>query len=784
MGRAWQVADRRLSGRATHQVPRAPDVASHPRRRHAQPARHGRTARAHDFQARTLGPPPHPVPAVRGIPHRPSHRHPVCLPGPGVTPDGAVPFTCAAVPVAGPRRRTPSPLPEPPTRRRAGPRRTDRGSHMHLPIPPSDSDGVRPPVRGPAEPFPRRAGSQAPFAGVESTLSPFAGPGGPAAESHPASRAAPDHGPATRAQRPDLRRPAGTGDLRGPWAADRPRAGGGHRAGRRTLSRCQVRVAGREPLAVQARMVAADRARFVGTVRASADGGPDPDVVVERTRDADGTERITLRSASPASCACPSRSRSLRISRSSAPSPRAEPGPNCPPASTTRACDGPVPPAARSSPPTHHLPMPWPPRDCSAGSSNCHPVSTHSVELRVRPGSAGRPSRRPRRHEPVLRRPGHRRRPGSRHSWTPASRTSGRYCCATRGTRWTSTWRPARRGGFGLAPADALWAARMRCRSAPDWRRAPCGLAGPPSGPGESGLAFQARSGMPVRICRHLLRASRPGCSSSLLAEAGGGDSPSGRPSNCCPAAERCLRWLRSARPATAGYVPDLRPAARCVAKYRRTPTAPCCMAPICWTPTDVRVARSGAAGRRTAPEFRRTSGSRTGAAVVGRPRSPRTAGPVPHLGSRAAHLLDTGLLGGCDRAGPAGQGADRAARPAPGGPRPGLGMGSAHLVREGSGYNPFGHRGGAVRVQEQAWPSRTGRGRLRGEAAALLPGAGCGRGLSGTGCPRCTRASSATGAASRSRTRPPPGPPPGRRGRRGLLLASRRDPPDAPADR
>ncbi|OSP39466.1 glycogen debranching protein, partial [Streptomyces sp. 13-12-16] len=75
---------------------------------------------------------------------------------------------------------------------------------------------------------------------------------------------------------------------------------GFYRAGRRLLSRCQVRVAGREPLAVQARMVAADRARFVGTLRVSPRGdGPDPDVVVERTRCADGTERITLRSAAP-----------------------------------------------------------------------------------------------------------------------------------------------------------------------------------------------------------------------------------------------------------------------------------------------------------------------------------------------------------------------------------------------------------------------------------------------------------------------------------------------------
>ncbi|CAM5368903.1 hypothetical protein SALBM311S_02553 [Streptomyces alboniger] len=72
---------------------------------------------------------------------------------------------------------------------------------------------------------------------------------------------------------------------------------GFYRAGRRMLARCQVRVACREPIAVQGRSIAADRARFVGVLRASPGSGPDPDVVVERIRHADGTERITLHSA-------------------------------------------------------------------------------------------------------------------------------------------------------------------------------------------------------------------------------------------------------------------------------------------------------------------------------------------------------------------------------------------------------------------------------------------------------------------------------------------------------
>src|SRR5690606_19019149 len=70
-----------------------------------------------------------------------------------------------------------------------------------------------------------------------------------------------------------------------------------YRAGRRLLSRCLLRIGGREPLALQAGMAGADRARFTGTLRSTPHGSPDPDLLVERVRSADGTERITLHSA-------------------------------------------------------------------------------------------------------------------------------------------------------------------------------------------------------------------------------------------------------------------------------------------------------------------------------------------------------------------------------------------------------------------------------------------------------------------------------------------------------
>ncbi|WP_277752156.1 glycogen debranching N-terminal domain-containing protein, partial [Streptomyces sp. C] len=69
-----------------------------------------------------------------------------------------------------------------------------------------------------------------------------------------------------------------------------------YRSGRRLLSRCVLRVAGRDPVAVQGRSIGADRASFTATVRTGVEPGPDPDIGVERIRHADGTERITVRS--------------------------------------------------------------------------------------------------------------------------------------------------------------------------------------------------------------------------------------------------------------------------------------------------------------------------------------------------------------------------------------------------------------------------------------------------------------------------------------------------------
>lgn len=76
----------------------------------------------------------------------------------------------------------------------------------------------------------------------------------------------------------------------------------------------------------------------------------------------------------------------------------------------------------------------------------------------------------------------------------------------------------------------------------------------------------------------------------------------------------------------------------------------------------------------------------------------------LPQLGSAAAHLLDTGLLGGGVHAPGLLDGVQtgQLARLL-GSPAMDSGWGLRGLGAKEAAYNPFGHRGGAVRVQETA---------------------------------------------------------------------------------
>ncbi|WP_069884770.1 glycogen debranching N-terminal domain-containing protein [Streptomyces luteocolor] len=484
---------------------------------------------------------------------------------------------------------------------------------------------------------------------------------------------------------------------------------GFYRSGRRILSRCQLRVAGREPTAVQARMLSADSARFVATLRLSTDGGPDPEVVVERIRYADGTERIALHSAS---------ARPLRLPvEVSLGTDLAEVGL----VASGRA--GPELPAS-----VHDSGMRWSsatahcvvtadpaPEDALASAGllrweiDLPPGASRTVELRVRPEGGG-PIRAA--GHSALRSAATARAVGDDPRVQPLldrsvedlqalllrdpEHPTDTYLAA--GAPWRC----------GLAPAEALAAARM---ALPLGTRLAAGtlrtlarsqLAGP--GP---------KSGMipgPLRDAGPYLP---PGCTGTeatllfpvLLAEAWRWGLPGQEVAQLLPTAERCLRWLCSAVDDGVFLVDAAHPRgpARCEVQAHAHRAA--------LLGADLLDAhghgdslglRQWAGRLRSAFREAFWAEDRAG----GRPAAARLADGrlVPHLAGGAAHLLDTGLLG----SGTLAPGlldkvqTEQLARLL-GGPAMDTGWGLRSLGAKEATYNPFGHRGGAVRVHETA---------------------------------------------------------------------------------
>ncbi|MFE0177249.1 glycogen debranching N-terminal domain-containing protein [Streptomyces sp. NPDC059002] len=483
---------------------------------------------------------------------------------------------------------------------------------------------------------------------------------------------------------------------------------GFYRGGRRILSRCHVRVAGREPVAVQARMLSADSARFMATVCLPTDGGPDPEVVVERIRYADGTERITLHSAA---------GRHLRLPvEVSLGTDLAEVGM----VASGRA--GPELPAS-----VHDSGMRWssatghcvvtanpPPEDALASAGllrwevDLPPGASRSVELRVRPDGAG-----------PIRGVGHgttrsvagARAVGDDPRVQPLLHRSVEDLQALllRDSECPTDMYPAAGAPWrcGLAPAEALAAARM---ALPLGTRLAAGtlrtlarsqLAGP--GP---------RSGMIPGPLRDSGPHLPPGCTGTeatllfpvLLAEAWRWGLPAQEVEELLPAAEKCLRWLCTAV-GEGVFLPDAHPGglARCEIQAHAHRAA--------LLGADLLDAhgRTDTAGLRQWAE-RLRSGFReefwADDRAGGRPAAARLADGrlLPQLTSGAAHLLDTGLLG----AGALAPGlldkvqTEQLARLL-GGPAMDSGWGLRSLGAKEVSYNPFGHRGGAVRVQETA---------------------------------------------------------------------------------
>ncbi|MEV5884961.1 glycogen debranching N-terminal domain-containing protein [Streptomyces sp. NPDC052020] len=483
---------------------------------------------------------------------------------------------------------------------------------------------------------------------------------------------------------------------------------GYYRGGRRLLSRCLLRVAGREPLEVQARMAGADRARFVGTLRISAPPGPDPDLTVERIRHADGTERITLHSRA---------SRPLRLPVEVA-------------LGTDLADLGAI-ASGRAGPElpadVHAAGLRWagragtsvvtadpPPADALACAGvlrwevELPPGGSTSLELRVRPEGAG-PLRAVGRTATGWPSPAAAAGDDARVPALLRTSLDDLQALLLRDPAYPADLHLAAGAPWrcGLAPAEALAAARMTLplgtRLAAGTLRILARVQLSAPGPRSGVIPGPRRDAGP-----HL----PPGCSGTeatllfpvVLAEARRWGLSETETEQLLPAAERCLDWLR----ATVGdgpYVPDPRPdgPVRCEtqAHAHRAALLGADLLDSCGRPGAEEL-RQWAQHLRTA--FRRDFW--TDDPSGGRPAAARTPDGrlVPHLGAAAAHLLDTGLLGGGEQA-PGLLDKARTGRLARllSGPAMDTGWGLRGLGAKEPGHNPFGHRAGAVRVQETA---------------------------------------------------------------------------------
>ncbi|WP_181139780.1 glycogen debranching N-terminal domain-containing protein [Streptomyces sp. Ru71] len=481
-----------------------------------------------------------------------------------------------------------------------------------------------------------------------------------------------------------------------------------YRAGRRLLSRCQIRIAGREPLTVQARMTSADSARFMATLRASPHSGPDPDIVVERTRCADGTERITLLSTAP---------RPLRLPLEVAL------GTDLADLAAIASGDaGPELPAS-----VHDSGLRWtspsgscsvtaepPPSDALASAGllrwdlELRPGDTATVELRVRPDGAG-PVRAAGRTATSPLAPAHAGGDDARAQALLRTSVEDLGALLLRdpahpGDTYLAAGAPWR---CGLAPAEAFAAARMALplgtRLAAGTLRVLARTQVTAKGPTYGMIPGPRRDAGP-----HL----PPSCTGTeatllfpaLLAEARRWGLPHQQAEALMPAAERCLAWLRrTVGDGTFLRDPQHGAPARCETQAHAHRAA--------LLGADLLDAH----GRPGADELRQWAAALRGAFRTefwaddpggGRPAAARAPDGrlVTNLGAAAAHLLDTGLLGGGEQApGLLDRVQTEQLARLLGGPALDSGWGLRGLSAKEAGYNPFGHRSGAVRVHETA---------------------------------------------------------------------------------
>nr|WSW43292.1 glycogen debranching protein [Streptomyces sp. NBC_01001] len=499
-----------------------------------------------------------------------------------------------------------------------------------------------------------------------------------------------------------------------------------YRSGRRLLSRCVLRVGGREPVAVQGRSLGSDRAAFTATVRTGAEAGPDPDIGVERVRHADGTERITLRSFTarpmrlPVEVALGTDLAELAAVAAGRTGPELPAGVH---AAGLRWSTGEAQAVTAAEPA---------PDDALASAGllrwqlELGPGESRTIELRT---TQGRTARAP--AGQVANPLADARAEGDDprvEAWFRTSvedlgallmrdREESADAFAAAGVPWR----------LGLAPAESLWAARMalplgtglaaatlrtlaRTQTGgrgPDAGKIPGPLrgAGPQLPPGCTGT--EATLGFPA-----------------VLAEARRWGMPEGEVARLLPAAERCLDWLRGAL-GQDGFLADPDPGPRRCETQAHAHRAALLGADLlagCGRPGAEEWREWAAALRK---RFREAfwidgpDGGRPAAALHPDGR------PLPRLTGAAVHLLDTGLLGG-GRLAPGLLDRVRTEQLARllGAPAMDSGWGLRSMAFREPGHNPFGHRSGAVRAYESALAvAGLAQAGFEKEAAGLLRG-------------------------------------------------------------
>ncbi|MET9961537.1 glycogen debranching N-terminal domain-containing protein [Streptomyces sp. NPDC006326] len=499
-----------------------------------------------------------------------------------------------------------------------------------------------------------------------------------------------------------------------------------YHSGRRLLSRCVLRVGGRDPVAVQGRSLGADRAAFTATVRTGAEAGPDPDIGVERVRHADGTERITLRSFTTRPVRLPVE---LSLGTDLAEL-----------AAVAAGRSGPELPAG-----VHAAGLRWSSAEAQAVVA-ADPAPDDALasagllrwQLELAPGESRTIELRTSRARAVRAPAGQVANPladARAEGDDPRAEAWFRSSVADLGAlllrdrdepadAFVAAGVPWR---LGLAPAESLWAARMAlplgtglaAATLRTLARTQTGGRGPDAGM----IPGPLRGGGPQLP---------PGCTGTeatlafpaVLAEARRWGLPEEEVARLLPAAERCLGWLRAAL-GEDGLLADPDPGPRRCETQAHAHRAALLGADLlegCGRP-GAEAWREWAADLRE--RFRERfwldgpDGGRPAAALHPDGR------PLPRLTGAAAHLLDTGLLGG-GRLAPGLLDRVRTEQLARllGAPVMDSGWGLRSMAFREPGHNPFGHRSGAVRAHESAVAvAGLAQAGFEKEAAGLLRG-------------------------------------------------------------